>query len=95
MAWTAEDYLEGNDGFFAVNMAGFDPINLFSRAFVDAPATFHDKAGSLSFADGHSEIHKWRDPRTVKATLFQASPKNADVAWFLERSTAKLRNPTR
>ena len=25
------------------------------------PATYHNGAGSLSFADGHSEIHKWKE----------------------------------
>jgi prepilin-type N-terminal cleavage/methylation domain-containing protein len=84
-----------NDGFFAVNMAGYDPYQPGSLAFVDVPATFHNKAGSLSFADGHSEIHKWRDGRTAKAVLWQASPNNADVAWFQERSTAKINNATR
>jgi prepilin-type N-terminal cleavage/methylation domain-containing protein len=71
-----------NDGFFAVNMAGFDPNQPGSLAFVDTPATFHGKSGSLSFADGHSEIHRWRDPRTVKAALFEGSPNNVDVAWL-------------
>ena len=90
-----ESALTINDAFFAVNMAGFDPIQLSALAFVDVPATFHNNAGSLSFADGHSEIHKWRDPRTAKARLFQASANNADIAWFQERSTAKLNKPTR
>ena len=26
----------------------------------DTPATYHNGAGGFSFADGHSEIHKWR-----------------------------------
>jgi type II secretory pathway pseudopilin PulG len=84
-----------NDAFFAINMSGFDPYQPSAIAFVDVPATFHNKAGSLSYADGHSEIHRWKDPRTIKAQLFEASPNNADIAWFQERSTAKLRNPTR
>ncbi len=25
----------------------------------DVPANYHGNAGGLSFADGHSEIHKW------------------------------------
>jgi prepilin-type N-terminal cleavage/methylation domain-containing protein/prepilin-type processing-associated H-X9-DG protein len=29
----------------------------------DLPASYHSGAGSFSFADGHSEIHKWRNPR--------------------------------
>ena len=28
--------------------------------FVDIPATYHNLACGFSFADGHSEIHKWR-----------------------------------
>jgi len=27
----------------------------------DLPASYHNKAGSFSFADGHSEIHKWME----------------------------------
>jgi prepilin-type N-terminal cleavage/methylation domain-containing protein len=84
-----------NDGFFAPDMAGYDPYQPSALAFIDVPATFHNKAGSLSFADGHSEIHKWRDVRTVKATLFQASPNNADVDWLQSKSSAKTTNPTR
>jgi len=84
-----------NDGFFAIDMAGYDPRNPASLSFIDVPGTFHDKAGSLSFADGHSEIHKWRDPRTAKANLFESSPNNPDLEWFQERSTGKTRNQTR
>jgi len=84
-----------NDGFFAVPMDTYDPYRPAALAFVDVPATFHSNAGSLSFADGHSEIHRWRDGRTAKAVLFEASPNNADITWIQERSTAKIRNPTR
>ena len=28
----------------------------------DAPATYHNGAAGFSFADGHSEIHKWKGP---------------------------------
>lgn len=31
----------------------------------DLPASYHNKAGCFSFADGHSIIHRWQDPRTV------------------------------
>ena len=32
---------------------------------VDYPASYHNKAGGFSFADGHSEIKKWQDARTM------------------------------
>jgi hypothetical protein len=41
----------------------------------------------LGFADGHSEIHKWRDATTLHpvkyTTVNQVSvTKNADLAWL-------------
>ena len=90
-----ESAISMNDGFFVVNMAGFDPYLPFTLAFVDVPATYHNKAGSLSFADGHSEIHKWRDPRTVTARLWETSAKNQDIMWLQERTTTKRDDPTR
>ena len=84
-----------NDVFFANNMAGYDPIQPTAWGFTDVPATYHNRAGSLSFADGHSEIHKWRDGRTVTAVTFAPSPNNVDVDWLHSRSTAKIKNPTR
>ncbi len=46
----------------AINSGWFvcDPVT--QGTWVDVPAVSHDGAGSLSFADGHSEIKKWRDP---------------------------------
>ncbi len=84
-----------NDAFFAVPMDTYDPKSPSAAAFVDVPGTFHNNAGSLSFADGHSEIHKWVDPRTAKAVLFEASPRNLDLDWIQTRSSAKINNPTR
>ena len=76
-------------------MDTYDPNNLLEKAFVDVPATYHGNAGSLSFADGHSEIHKWRDPRTATALIFASSPKNMDLDWLQSKSSAKIINPTR
>jgi prepilin-type N-terminal cleavage/methylation domain-containing protein len=84
-----------NDGFFAVPMETYDPYTPAAMAFVDVPATFHNNAGSLSFADGHSEIHKWRDARTATAGLFAGSPKNPDLEFFQSKASAKIDRPTR
>jgi prepilin-type N-terminal cleavage/methylation domain-containing protein/prepilin-type processing-associated H-X9-DG protein len=32
----------------------------------DAPATYHNGASGFAFADGHSEIHKWKGPTMSK-----------------------------
>lgn len=65
------------------------------------PASRHSShSGTISFADGHVEVHRWSDPRTRAAIwknrggmmLFQpedpSSPTNPDAAWLFERSTA-------
>jgi prepilin-type N-terminal cleavage/methylation domain-containing protein/prepilin-type processing-associated H-X9-DG protein len=41
----------------SINDAGF--FNPHQAAWVDQPATYHNGAAGFSFADGHSEIHKW------------------------------------
>jgi prepilin-type N-terminal cleavage/methylation domain-containing protein len=85
-----------NDGFFATDMDTYDPNKMATKRTTDVPATYHSMAGSLSFADGHSEIHKWRDARTslVKTYGFD-SPNNVDIDWIQSKASAKIDNPTR
>ena len=61
---------------------------------IDFPASYHNGAAGLSFADGHAEIKKWQDPRTMPAVqnsnqlqLNVASPNNPDVIWLAERTS--------
>ena len=73
-----------NDGWFVVPASGND--------WVDYPATYHNKAGGLSFADGHSEIRKWRDKVVLGyPKLSGTSDKSVDdFKWLQERSTRPL-----
>jgi prepilin-type processing-associated H-X9-DG protein len=34
-------------------------------AWDDVPTPVHNSGGGLSFADGHSEVHKWKDANTI------------------------------
>jgi prepilin-type N-terminal cleavage/methylation domain-containing protein/prepilin-type processing-associated H-X9-DG protein len=48
-----------NDGWFGEDCAnGTGP---YSKIWCDMPAVYHNKANGMSFADGHAEIHRWRD----------------------------------
>ncbi len=87
-----------NDGYFVVDMAGYPQesggaVTGARQKIVDFPASYHNGAGGLAFADGHSEIHKWLDPRTKPALtktdrpLDVSSANNRDVLWMQERST--------
>jgi prepilin-type processing-associated H-X9-DG protein len=79
-----------NDGYFVTEMDGYP--NLATTKIVDYPASYHNKAAGFAFADGHSEIRKWRDARTtppvrvgVPLQLNIPSPNNQDVFWMQGR----------
>ena len=81
-----------NDGFFVVSMESYPDAT--KTKMVDYPASYHNRAGGFSFADGHSEIKKWRDARTIPILkkgqllpLNQPSPSNQDVVWMQDHST--------
>ena len=87
-AWVFIDEREDsiNDGWFAVSMDSYDPYKPTADWLVDYPASYHNSAGGLAFADGHSEIHKWTVPRTTprlkKGQLLSlniSSPNNKDM----------------
>jgi len=79
-----------NDGGFANMMVE----NLAQARIIDFPASYHNGAAGLSFADGHGEIKKWLDPRTKPAPKYNnnlalnvASPGNPDMVWLADRTT--------
>ena len=62
-----------DDGHF-----GFAPEG---NIWMNLPAMWHNKGGDFSFADGHAELFKWRDPRTlaIKVINTVSTPNNADL----------------
>ena len=86
-----------NYGNFLQDMTGYAPSIPALYRWLDLPAAYHGNAGGLSFADGHSEIHKWRDGRTSRPisdekAIFDgstptATPNNIDVAWMQDHTT--------
>lgn len=74
-----------NDGWFVC-----DPARRQNGAWVDIPATYHNNSGGISFADGHSEIKRWRDPAILaKNADIGVTPRDGgrDHLWLQERST--------
>jgi prepilin-type N-terminal cleavage/methylation domain-containing protein/prepilin-type processing-associated H-X9-DG protein len=79
-----------NDAYFVVEMDGYP--NLAQTKIVDFPASYHNNAGGFAFADGHSEIHRWKDSRTTPPLtqtlqLNIPSPNNQDVYWLQDHCT--------
>jgi prepilin-type processing-associated H-X9-DG protein len=89
MAWVLVDEHPDsiNDSMLYVNQT----LPLASAEWVDWPACYHDGACGFSFADGHSEIHKWRDGRTIVPVSYTtinnlAVPQSVDFGWLAQRT---------
>lgn len=77
-----------NDGFFM--------NRLETPTWGNLPASYHNGAASLSFADGHTEAHRWRVADTIRPPRqggagggFPASPP-VDFEWLRDRSSVKV-----
>ncbi len=89
MAWVLVDEHPDsiNDDLLYVE-PGQTPDNAL---WVDWPACYHDGACGFSFADGHSEIHKWQDSRTITPVQYVGKnitrvPGSVDYTWVSLRT---------
>ena len=80
-------------GNFLVKMRGY-PSTPAQHGFFDLPGFYHNNGGGFSFADGHSETRRWKDPRTTpplkKNGIVEddiATPNNIDVAYLQSIAT--------
>jgi prepilin-type processing-associated H-X9-DG protein len=74
-----------DDGYFVCdpNQANF---------WANVPASYHNNAGGISFADGHAEIRRWRDSQVLRNAQLNGMPAEAnspDLSWLQERSTTR------
>lgn len=71
-------------------------IDVSPPGWVDPFAIFHGDVSTLSFADGHAELHKWVEPSTIKAARDSANgissfnwaggnARNRDFRWVWDR----------
>jgi prepilin-type N-terminal cleavage/methylation domain-containing protein/prepilin-type processing-associated H-X9-DG protein len=85
-----------NDAAFAVKMDNAGA----TAAWQDGPGTGHGGACGFAFADGHSEIKKWKDPRTTGKYMLTTymygfnfgltQQWNPDIQWVEERTSARI-----
>ncbi len=81
-----------DDGYFAIDMATPQLVNL--------PSGFHNGSGAVTFADGHSETHRWRSSEilisqqsgvpAVKHEYQSVSANNPDLLWLRAHATNPL-----
>ncbi|MBU6399829.1 MAG: hypothetical protein KGS61_05875 [Verrucomicrobia bacterium] len=75
-----------NDACLQVSMDGAEPPDSSRYMWIDYPSDYHNRGANLSFADGHVETWRWRDPRTLRPhnpaqllPLGVSSPNNPDI----------------
>lgn len=76
-----------NDGYFLNRLANLE--------WIDLPASYHNGAASLAFADGHAEPHRWLYAHTKPPARPDAAPlpfavpptERADYDWLTTRMT--------
>ncbi len=101
-------WVEGNDkrgensGSWTMSSQGNPALDYSNAMFGDSPAAFHGgNTASFSFADGHAEMHKWRDGPTLAYALsgddgrpgqYGIIPGNEDAVWVGSRYPSLL-NP--
>ncbi len=77
-----------NDGYFLNKYSSYSYYS-----WIDLPASYHNGAAALSYADGHSELHRWQMTSTkVPARAFAtelpatiSAAELADFRWVLQR----------
>ena len=92
MTWVImdENPVTINDASLATSMVPY--------YLIDFPASYHNSAAGIAFADGHSIIHKWMDSRTYTpppeatpgsgGTGSDNSTGNVDVLWLTTVTSA-------
>jgi prepilin-type N-terminal cleavage/methylation domain-containing protein/prepilin-type processing-associated H-X9-DG protein len=74
MVFTDENPASLNDGFLLIPEPGGSG---------DHPAVNHGNSSSLTFADGHAQLHKWNDVLLNK-------PGNTDTAWLAAHVSVQI-----
>lgn len=82
-----------NDGWYAS-----DPETMWQ--IIDYPASYHGNAAGYAFSDGHSEIHRFKDPRTMPVLttgqllpLNQNLPGDRDILWMAQHAAGVAAYP--
>jgi len=92
-----------NDGYLQVLFDPEGPTFATVTRWNDLPASYHCGACGFSFADGHSEIHKWRSPWTILPVRMQGGfpvghanpgdptdPLTQDLNWVAQRASVPI-----
>lgn len=92
----AETWVYIDEHHESINDAGFGhpgPMPGSQMRWVDFPGTYHNGAGGLAFADGHSEVHKWKTlkyPKTGLPSNTVTPAQRPDWEWMARMTTQRI-----
>ena len=87
---------------YSIDTGSFD-VSMFAdpTCLGSSPGTYHNYGCSISFADGHVELHRWHDTRTQLTSRYQPDirkfggppdftqqPTNSDISWLQSHTSA-------
>ena len=91
-----------NDGYYLNNPGGYNPatdnVAQVPGGWGDLPSSYHSGAAGFSFADGHSEVHKWlgltarirvQANGNVDSPSLSTAKDKQDIRWLLYRTGDK------
>lgn len=85
-----------NDGAFGNACTGAQPTNAPAQAqIIDFPASHHNGAGQISFADGSAQLHQWQGSRikppyvTYLQLNVPAEDSWMDIQWLAQNTTVR------
>jgi hypothetical protein len=99
-----------NDGYFVNRVSTYALSGAYaSQAYgygaewTDLPASYHNQSTAFSFADGHSTLHRWTRPSTIRPSepdaadlpiAIPAAPaaEKADFLWVAEHMSVESSN---
>jgi prepilin-type N-terminal cleavage/methylation domain-containing protein/prepilin-type processing-associated H-X9-DG protein len=88
----SDAFVFGEENMHTIN-DGYLEIDSHNGTFPDVPAAaYHNNGVSMSFADGHAQIHKWQTTTLLNATgpypQVPGGTLNLDWIWFAQHSAA-------
>lgn len=102
--YNGSQYGENEGGWHLPMTGGMNRLaNTGSWTFYDPLASYHLKASTFGFADGHADRRKWMDKRTLEflrqnaedpsshSGITLASPDNEDIHWLIKHFVTQKR----
>jgi prepilin-type N-terminal cleavage/methylation domain-containing protein/prepilin-type processing-associated H-X9-DG protein len=94
ITFVEENRIIMNDGNFVLRPDGSSPVQPGLWKVGNLPAVYHGGSSAMSFADGHSDTHKWRDimiklDKTPPTGSDNPAANQSDAGWLAERGTQK------